>query len=404
MSDEGSGKESGKRLRGMGSVFLPSYLEPSGERKTSNIWVIRYSHRGKRYEESSRSTNRADAVRLLKKRLTEMGSGRFLGPDVEKTTVKELTEILITDYKINGLRSLVRIEDAINHLLEFFDGQRAIDVTGDKIARYVQGRQEELAANGTINRELGALKRAFTLGFRAGKVAQRPYIPMLKEAQARQGFFTDLDILALLAELPSDLRPLIECAYLTGWRIDDELLPLKWSHVDLVAGTIRLDTSKNGEARVYPFSVRPRLETLLRQQREATSALEREQGRIIPYVFHRKGEPIKNFTRAWEAACERIGLPDRIRHDLRRSAIRNMEHAGVPRSVAMRLVGHKTESVYTRYAVMFEDDLKRGVEKLAALDESHMGERSGTVVPLKKGGDTVGIAVAVSRQQGGGGS
>jgi integrase len=293
---------------------------------------------------------------------------------------------------------------------------RCVDVTG-RIARYVEGRQEEGAANGTINRELAALKRGFTLCFRAGKVAQIPYIPMLKEAQPRQGFFTDPDIRALLAELPEDLRPLIECAYLTGWRIDDELLPLKWSHVDFSAGTLRLDTSKNGEARVYPFSVRPRLETLLRQQRELTSSLEREQGRIIPHVFHRCGEPIKDFRWTWDAACVKIGLPGRVRHDLRRSAIRNMEHAGVPRSVAMKLVGHKTESVYTRYAVMFEDDLKRGVEKLALLDESHVaqvGDRSGRVVPLvkpeatsgksEKGGDTVGIGVAVSRQQSGGGS
>ena len=68
-----------------------------------------------------------------------------------------------------------------------------------------------------------------------------------------------------------------------------ELVPLEWSHVDWELGLLRLDTSKNGEARVYPFSGRPRLEALLRKQRELTDALEREQGRIIPYVFHRNG-------------------------------------------------------------------------------------------------------------------
>jgi integrase len=159
--------------------------------------------------------------------------------------------------------------------------------------------------------------------------------------------------------------------------------------VDWKVGLLRLDTSKNGEPRVYPFSGRPRLETLLCQQRGATNALKREQGRIVPHVFHRNGERIKDFRGAWDAAVERIGLPDRVPHGLRRSAVRNMEHAGVPRSIAKKLVGHKTESVYTRYAVMFTDDLKRGVEKLATLDAVPGEERSGTVVPLKpeKGSD-----------------
>ena len=52
------------------------------------------------------------------------------------------------------------------------------------------------------------------------------------------------------------------------------------------------------------------------------------------------------------------------------------------RSIAKKLVGHKTEGMYTRYAVMFTDDLKRGVEKLAILDAAPEGGKSGTVVPL----------------------
>src|SRR5262249_31157105 len=85
--------------------------------------------------------------------------------------------------------------------------------------------------------------------------------------------------------------------------------------------------------------------------------------------FHRWGKPIRSFHEAWVAACERARVPGRLVHDLRRTAVRNLERAGVPRSWAMKLTGHKTESVYRRYAIVSEADLTEGGRKLAALAE-----------------------------------
>jgi integrase len=75
---------------------------------------------------------------------------------------------------------------------------------------------------------------------------------------------------------------------------------------------------------------------------------------------------IKSFGKAFKTACKDAGVPGRILHDFRRTAVRNLERAGVPRSVAMRLVGHKTESVYRRYAIADERDLRVAVERLEA--------------------------------------
>jgi hypothetical protein len=65
--------------------------------------------------------------------------------------------------------------------------------------------------------------------------------------------------------------------------------------------------------------------------------------------------------------CRNAGCPGRIPHDLRRTAVRNLERAGIPRSVAMKLTGRKTESVYRRYAIADERDLRVAVERLDAV-------------------------------------
>lgn len=87
--------------------------------------------------------------------------------------------------------------------------------------------------------------------------------------------------------------------------------------------------------------------------------------------------------RAWKTACKAAGQNGRLVHDLRRSAVRNLERAGVSRSVAMKLTGQKTESVYRRYAITSAADLAEGVQKLAAL---HWAPKSSpSVLPFAKG-------------------
>jgi integrase len=137
--------------------------------------------------------------------------------------------------------------------------------------------------------------------------------------------------------------------------------------VDFQAGVVRLEpgTTKNDEGRTFPFRTYPALAALLKSQRDYTTAVERARATIVPWVFHWNGRPIRDFHTTWKEACDDAKLPDRIFHDLRRTAVRNLERAGVPRSVAMKLTGHKTEAVYRRYAIVCEADLAEGVRRLA---------------------------------------
>ena len=82
------------------------------------------------------------------------------------------------------------------------------------------------------------------------------------------------------------------------------------------------------------------------------------------YVCHRDGKPFNNLIHGWKSACKRVGLEERTFHDLRRTGIRNFVRAGVPETVVMKISGHKTRSVFDRYNITSEEDLREAAHRL----------------------------------------
>ena len=152
----------------------------------------------------------------------------------------------------------------------------------------------------------------FTLAVQAEKILRRPHIPLLEERNTRKGFFELEHARATsLTHLPPALRPVIEFAYITGWRIPSEVLPLQWRQVDFKAGEIRLEpeTTKNRDGRVFPMT--DDLRVLLKAAGRARAALKKA-GTICPWVFcgwsrraaavrRRRGRSLA-FTKAWKTA------------------------------------------------------------------------------------------------------
>ena len=358
------------KTRGMGSVY---------RQKGRRIWWVKFYYRGKAIRESCGSTVRKVAVALLKRRLAEMGSGRF-HPDAERVMFEDLAKMLEADYLRNGRRSWDRAANSLTHLRQAFGLSRAVDITPDRVDGYIASRMESGAKPATVRLELAALGRMFTLAYRAGRIASRPPFSSITVDNARTGFFEEEDLRRVVAFLPAHLRPVALFAYLTGWR-KSEVVGLRWKDVDFAAGTARLEvgTTKNREGRVFPFWALPELAALMREQRERHQAFEKATGRVIPWVFHHGGRTLCDFHTAWRSACRKAGVPGRLFHDLRRSAVRNLERGGVSRSVAMKLTGHKTETVYRRYAIVSERDLGEGVQKLAAMRMGSVRAASGAV-------------------------
>lgn len=265
---------------------------------------------------------------------------------------------VLTDYRTNHRRSLPDVRRHIRlHLAPFFGRHDLSTINAADIRRYVTLRQRQGARNATINRELAVLNRAFTLALREGRVVTRPHVALLRENNVRRGFFETHEFEAVRSHLPNELADFVSFLHITGWRWRSEAARLRWSDVDFAAGEVRLDpgTTKTGEGRTFPFTTE--LRTLL--ERRATT------GR--PLVFTRAtGAPIRSFTKAWASACRRAGVPGRVLHDFRRTAVRNLLRAGVPERVAMQLVGWRSRQMLDRYHIVSGADLVEAARRLDA--------------------------------------
>ncbi len=331
--------------------------------KNRSTWWIKYRSAGRWQYESAKSHRKGDAERLLKLREGDVVRGVSVTSAVGRMRFEEARDDLITYHKANS-RETKKLEGRIAlHLTPYFAKRKMADITGATVNTYIARRREAGPAPATINRELAWLKHMFTLAIRAGKLTSRPHIALLREDNARQGFFEYAQYQSVLGHLPDDLRPVVQFAYLTGWRVKSEVLTLQWRQVDFHASEIRLEpgTTKNKDGRVFPMTTE--LRAVLERQHADHKALQKR-GRFVPWVFHRDGQRIKSMSKAWQSACVKAGCPGRLLHDLRRTAVRNFVRAGVPERVCMALTGHKTRSVFERYNIVSGGDLREAARRL----------------------------------------
>src|SRR5579871_279224 len=331
--------------RGQGTVYLP--------KNSRNYWY-KFSSNGRVVQKSAETESRREALNKLKAEILRHANGDAVADD--RVTVDNLYETLLSDYRING-KAIEWAERVWNiHLKQFFGGLQAKSVGTDMLSRYIETRRSEKAANGTINRELSLLQRAFMLGYEAQprKVARPLRFHRLAESKPRQGFIEQKQYDALAANC-SDLymRAMLCLAYSFGFR-KAELLTLRVSDVDVMTGTMQLRDSKNGE---------PRKVALTQDAKNLLAACVTGKN-PEDAVFTRGKKAVSDFRGTWDKITLAAGCQGLLFHDLRRSAVRNMVRAGIPEVVCMKVSGHKTSNVFDRYNITSERDLAEAARKI----------------------------------------
>ena len=401
-------------MRGDGRIFT---------RKGSSYFWLSYYHNGKEVREPARHTrtgnkieatdaNRREAEKSLRHRLGEIAAERhggpsFIGPAQQRVTIDDLLDALEADYKLRDKDS-PQFRAHLKRIRQQFGSWRAVDLTAEAVDRYISEEIEGEKAPATINRRTQLLAQAYKLAMERKRLSSAPHIRHLSEkGNARQGFFADAEFHSVVENLPAYLRDFVRFAYLTGWR-KGEIASLRWQDVEGDVVRLRAENSKNGEARMVTLD--GDLAEIIKRRTDARKVVTQTGFLLAELVFHNAGFPIMDFRKAWATGCVMAGLgklvcptcnqegaahicetckaPTRYNgklfHDFRRSAVRNMVRAGVPERVAMTISGHKTRSIFDRYNIVSEADLRNAMQRTQEyLVTAAQGEKRAATMPKR---------------------
>jgi integrase len=356
--------------RGGGRIFKP---------KNSRFWHCAFYY-GREIRESThvefldpdpKDQSRKAALRYLKSRIDAVigerhGGEKVVTPAMRNVTINEQLDGLKADYEARGKWN-PRVTSTVKILRAEFGHLKGVNVTKAVITSWMARLAKDGYRAASVNRLVQVLVQSFTIAER-----EAPKVPRLSEAgNVRTGFFEHDDLCKVLAALPEDLRDFVRFASITGWR-KSACAGLLWEHVAVDRIVLPASLNKNKIACSVPLV--GELQEIVARRRDARVVKSKDAISLSQYVFHRKGAPIRDFRKLWNAAFTDAGVPRKIFHDLRRTAARNLVSAGVPESVAMSITNHRTRSMFTRYAITSEAQRSDALLAVAELHRTKASE------------------------------
>ena len=340
--------------------------------KNSNNWYYCITYNGKKYQGSTKTTDKKSAMLIAESIQTDIARQKYDLPSI--LPVAPDPDKLFKDVWVEYSNSLQNTKDTIKiknniynkHLSHYFDDKTiGNDFPILDIKNYQRMRRSEILnmpknrnkreseiSFAFLNKEILILHNFFNFCIEKGYIDKNPVFKVKKLNElSRIKTFSDDDIQKLISGASNKLtRDLITFLIFTGCR-KGEALNLKWDDVDMKNQIIAIKGTKTKYDRYIPIS-KP-LQVLL-------SGIEKNQDSL--YVFNKNGAKLTDFKRSFHTACRNAGFKDLHIHDLRHVFASKMVMNGTSLFITGSLLGHRTTQMTKRYSHLVPETLKKAVD------------------------------------------
>ena len=282
-----------------------------------------------------------------------------------KLTLNELRKWYLSLSEVRNLSTYNTLLSRVAHPVRIIgESKYASSLSLDDIEHYRLSRGKEESrwsknnkvTAATINKEISAFKSMLNFAVKYGKIESNPIIKAakLKDDNVRQRIISQNELENLLSFSPVHLKPILKMAYYEPMR-KEEIIGLTWDEIDLQSNFIRLSANRTkGKKNGRSIPIHPLIKEMLYSLPRSITT-----NRVFLYLDKQgRYRPFKGFSRSWNRVRKLAGLNDVVFHDLRHTAITNMRKAGNPPSVIMKASGHKTMSMFLRYNLVDDEDLR----------------------------------------------
>jgi excisionase family DNA binding protein len=318
------------------------------KRKNGSVrWYLDYwDAKGKRIQRvAAHASSREEALVALKSAVLDVHYRECGIPSPpQKLSFSDFSRMYLENYAKVNKRSWkddsYRLEARMK---PYFGSYQLEEITPLMVEKYRAQRLKEGVTRSTVNRETTILKKMFNLAIDWNLAAQNPVLKVKlfseKDTQ-KERILTCEEEVALLAESPAFLRPILEVALNTGMR-RGEILNLTWEQVDLSKKLIVVRQTKSGKDRAIPIN--DSLYGILR----ALKALDGRQELVFPNPM--TGKPYTEVKKSFKLACKRAGIAGLRFHDLRHTFASRLIEAGADIVTVRDLLGHFSVKMTQRY-------------------------------------------------------
>ena len=282
-----------------------------------------------------------------------------------KLTLNELRKWYLSLSEVRNLSTYNTLLSRVAHPVRIIsESKYASSLSLDDIEHYRLSRGKEESrwsknnkvTAATINKEISAFKLMLNFAVKYGKIESNPIIKAakLKDDNVRQRIISQNELENLLSFSPVHLKPILKMAYYEPMR-KEEIIGLTWDEIDLQSNFIRLSANRTkGKKNGRSIPIHPPIKEMLYSLPRSITT-----NRVFLYLDKQgRYRPFKGFSRSWNRVRKLAGLNDVVFHDFRHTVITNMRKSGNPPSVIMKASGHKTMSMFLRYNLVDDDDLR----------------------------------------------